>query len=74
MNRSPRLCGNLWPYSGRWQLNILPLFLKQQKLQKPAVAISGTRQISKRNQKLNDALPQIEVAPETYQVRANGNY
>ncbi|MEH1814865.1 MAG: urease subunit alpha [Nostoc sp.] len=41
-------------------------------LQKAAVAVSGTRQLSKRNMKLNDALPHIEVDPETYQVRADG--
>ncbi|RCJ38052.1 urease subunit alpha [Nostoc punctiforme NIES-2108] len=41
-------------------------------LQKAAVAISGTRQLSKRDMKLNDALPHIEVDPETYQVRADG--
>ncbi|AFZ13403.1 urease [Crinalium epipsammum PCC 9333] len=44
----------------------------QLKLQKPAVAVSGTRQISKRDLKLNDALPEIEVDPETYEVRADG--
>jgi urease subunit alpha len=41
-------------------------------LQKAAVAASGTRQLSKRDMKLNDALPHIEVDPETYQVRADG--
>jgi urease subunit alpha len=41
-------------------------------LQKPAVAVSGTRQLSKRDMKLNDALPQMEVDPETYEVRADG--
>lgn len=41
-------------------------------LQKAAVAVSGTRQLSKRNMKLNDVLPHIEVDPETYQVRADG--
>ncbi|MEH2247065.1 urease subunit alpha [Nostoc sp.] len=41
-------------------------------LQKAAVAVSGTRQLSKRDMKLNDALPQIEVDPETYEVRADG--
>ncbi|MEH2346740.1 MAG: urease subunit alpha [Nostoc sp.] len=41
-------------------------------LQKSAVAVSGTRQLSKRDMKLNDALPHIEVDPETYQVRADG--
>ncbi|MEH1944052.1 MAG: urease subunit alpha [Nostoc sp.] len=41
-------------------------------LQKSAVAVSGTRQLSKQDMKLNDALPHIEVDPETYQVRADG--
>ncbi|AUB36434.1 ureC, urease subunit alpha [Nostoc flagelliforme CCNUN1] len=41
-------------------------------LQKSAVAVSGTRQLSKRDMKLNDALPHVEVDPETYQVRADG--
>ncbi|MEH1998354.1 MAG: urease subunit alpha [Nostoc sp.] len=41
-------------------------------LQKSAVAVSGTRQLSKRDMKLNDALPHIEVDPETYEVRADG--
>lgn len=41
-------------------------------LQKIAVAVSGTRQLSKRDLKLNDALPRIEVDPETYEVRADG--
>ncbi|MBE9208626.1 urease subunit alpha [Nostoc sp. LEGE 06077] len=44
----------------------------QLKLQKIAVAVTGTRQLSKGDLKLNDALPQIEVDPETYQVRADG--
>lgn len=44
----------------------------QLKLQKPAVAVSGTRQLSKRDMKLNDALPHMEVNPETYEVRADG--
>ncbi len=41
-------------------------------LQKPAVAVAGTRQLTKQDMKLNDALPQIEVDPETYQVKADG--
>ncbi|WP_293153151.1 MULTISPECIES: urease subunit alpha [unclassified Microcoleus] len=41
-------------------------------LQKPTVAVSGTRQISKRDMKLNDYLPHVEVDPETYEVRADG--
>jgi len=41
-------------------------------LKKQAIAVSGTRHLSKRDMKLNDALPQIEVDPETYEVRADG--
>ncbi|MFN6473433.1 MAG: urease subunit alpha [Nostoc sp. SerVER01] len=41
-------------------------------LRKTAVAVSGTRQLSKQDMKLNDALPKIEVDPETYEVRADG--
>ncbi|OLT63347.1 urease subunit alpha [Moorena bouillonii PNG] len=41
-------------------------------LQKSAVAVSNTRNLSKTDMKLNDALPQIEVNPETYEVRADG--
>lgn len=41
-------------------------------LQKPTVAVSGTRRLSKRDMKLNDALPQMEVDPETYEVKADG--
>ncbi len=39
---------------------------------KDLVAVSGTRGIGKRDMVLNDALPQIEVDPETYEVRADG--
>ena len=45
---------------------------KQIGLHKTAVAVANTRQLSKRNMKLNDALPQMEVDPETYEVRADG--
>ena len=41
-------------------------------LQKPAVAVGNTRKLRKQDMKLNDALPAIEVDPETYQVRADG--
>ncbi|MBD2301762.1 urease subunit alpha [Nostoc sp. FACHB-190] len=41
-------------------------------LQKSTVAVTGTRQLSKGDLKLNDALPHIEVDPETYEVRADG--
>jgi urease subunit alpha len=41
-------------------------------LTKPLIAVSDTRQLGKRDMKLNDALPVIEVDPETYAVRADG--
>jgi urease subunit alpha len=41
-------------------------------LQKQVVAVSGIRKLSKRDLKLNDALPVMEVDPETYEVRADG--
>lgn len=36
------------------------------------MAVRNTRKIGKRDMRLNDALPQIEVNPETYEVRADG--
>jgi urease subunit alpha len=41
-------------------------------LTKPLVAVSDTRKLGKRDMKLNDALPAIDVDPETYAVRADG--
>ncbi len=41
-------------------------------LGRPLVAVSGTRTIDKRAMVLNDHLPKIEVDPETYAVRADG--
>ncbi len=41
-------------------------------LAKETLAVSGTRGIGKADMKLNDALPKIEVNPETYEVRADG--
>jgi len=41
-------------------------------LSKPLVAVANTRAIGKRDMKLNDALPKIDVDPETYAVRADG--
>ena len=43
-----------------------------QGLAKPLVAVRDTRRIGKRDMKLNDLLPRIEVDPETYEVRADG--
>jgi urease subunit alpha len=36
------------------------------------VAVRGCRAVGKRDMKLNDALPRIEVDPETYVVTADG--
>jgi urease subunit alpha len=41
-------------------------------LQKQALIVSGTRTVTKKDLKLNDATPAIEVNPETYEVRADG--
>jgi urease subunit alpha len=41
-------------------------------LVKPIVAVKHCRGLTKRDMKLNDALPRIEVDPETYEVRADG--
>ncbi len=41
-------------------------------LRKQAIAVSDTRKLGKRDMKLNDTLPYIEVDPETYQVWADG--
>jgi urease subunit alpha len=34
--------------------------------------VKNTRKIGKRDMKLNDAMPRIDVDPETYEVRADG--
>ncbi|AUG54299.1 urease subunit alpha [Thalassospira marina] len=41
-------------------------------LQRQLLAVSNTRNIGKKDMKLNDALPKIDVDPETYQVHADG--
>jgi len=41
-------------------------------LRKQVKAVKGTRNIGKKDLILNDALPKIEVNPETYEVRADG--
>ena len=41
-------------------------------LEKQVVAVSNTRNLSKADLKLNEALPNIEVDPETYEVKADG--
>jgi urease subunit alpha len=41
-------------------------------LAKDTVAVRNTRGLSKADMRLNDALPRVEVNPETYEVRADG--
>ncbi len=41
-------------------------------LRKRTVAVKNTRNLSKKDLKWNDATPKIEVNPENYQVRADG--
>jgi urease subunit alpha len=41
-------------------------------LARPPAAVRGCRTVQKRDLVLNDALPKIEVNPETYEVRADG--
>lgn len=43
-------------------------------LQKPLVAVKGCRTVQKGDMVLNDATPTIEVDPETYVVRADGEH
>ena len=45
---------------------------KQLGLAKDVLAVKHTRGIGKADMRLNDATPAIEVNPETYEVRANG--
>ena len=42
------------------------------KLQKPLIPVKGTRTVSKKDMLHNDYQPRIDVDPETYQVRADG--
>ncbi len=41
-------------------------------LAKQTLAVTNTREISKADLLLNDATPEVEVNPETYEVRADG--
>ncbi|MCB4379536.1 urease subunit alpha [Synechococcus sp. MU1644] len=41
-------------------------------LAKDTIAVQNTRNIGKKDLKLNDATPHVEVHPETYEVRADG--
>ncbi|WOB44820.1 urease subunit alpha [Thermoleptolyngbya oregonensis NK1-22] len=42
------------------------------KLQREVLPVSNIRQVTKKDLKLNDYTPRIEVNPETYEVRADG--
>jgi urease subunit alpha len=47
--------------------------IKQQlKLDKRVLPVKNTRNISKANMILNDAMPEVSVDPETYEVRSDG--
>jgi urease subunit alpha len=46
--------------------------LKKMKLDKPLVAVKNTRKIGKKDMVHNALQPKIEVDPETYEVRADG--
>ena len=41
-------------------------------LEKQVMAVNGTRSVKKRDMMLNDYQPKMEVDPETYEVRADG--
>jgi urease subunit alpha len=41
-------------------------------LERPLFAVKGCRTIQKKDLKLNDAMPRIDVNPDTYEVRADG--
>jgi urease subunit alpha len=45
---------------------------KRLRLQKRLAPVSNTRKIGKRDLVLNDLQPNIEVDPQTYEVRADG--
>ena len=45
---------------------------KQLGVEKQFAAVDNTRKINKKSMILNDATPNIEVDPETYEVRADG--
>jgi urease subunit alpha len=41
-------------------------------LQRRVLPVSGIRKVGKKDMILNDAMPEVEVDPETYEVRADG--
>lgn len=49
-------------------------YIESLKLQKNVAAVSGCRTLSKKDMVFNDATPVIEVDPETYEVKADGQH
>lgn len=47
--------------------------VKEYKLNKPLYPVQNTRNIKKKDLKLNDYCPKISVDPETYQVKVDGD-
>jgi urease subunit alpha len=45
---------------------------KEYGLSKRAVAVKGCRSVTKKDMRLNNAMPKMEVDPETYEVKADG--
>jgi urease subunit alpha len=43
-------------------------------LSRPLLAVENTRKIGKKHMIHNDLCPEIDVDPETYEVRANGEF
>tara|TARA_B100000579_G_scaffold62274_1_gene45610 strand:- start:1356 stop:1634 length:279 start_codon:yes stop_codon:yes gene_type:complete len=46
--------------------------LKDESIRKDLIAVENTRSISKKDMVLNNKCPKIEVNPETYEVKADG--
>jgi urease subunit alpha len=55
-----------------WQAALKNPAVDALKLQKPLVAVSGTRTLQKSDMVHNGATPEITVDPETYVVKADG--
>jgi urease len=55
------------------QLSIDTGTVQKYGLRKKIAAVKNCRKISKKDMKLNDAMPVIRVDPETYQVTADGH-
>ena len=56
------------------QLSLTDGIVQNYGLNKKAVAVRGCRSLGKKDMKLNDATPHIEVDAETYKVTADGEH